>query len=66
MRFGIDCQMVISGFAQRLWIADDDRAFHAGTWRLIHEAMARSPQVAVEVFKIKAHRSVEQVQPEEL
>jgi hypothetical protein len=58
--------MVISGFAQRLWLADDDRALHAGTWRLINQAMDRSPLVAVDVFKTKAHRSVEQVLPEEL
>ncbi len=57
VRFGIDCQIVVSGFTQRLLIADDDRAVHAGTWRLVNEAISRGPNVVVEVFMIKAHRS---------
>ncbi len=40
VRFGIDCQMVVSGFGKRLFIADDDRSFHSGSWRLINEAMS--------------------------
>ncbi len=66
VQFGIDCQMVVAGFVQRLWLADDDRAVNVGTWRLINEAMDRLPQVAAKVFKIKAHRSVDQVAPDGL
>ncbi len=64
VRFGIDCQMVVSGFGKRLLIADDDRSFHSGTWRLINDAMSLAPAVGVEIFKIKAHRSREQVRPD--
>ncbi len=64
LRFSTDCQMVVSGFGARIVLADDDRSSYAGTPRLINEAIARvGEEVAVEVFKVKAHRNKERVRP---
>ena len=55
VRFGVDCQAVVLGFAARLALADDVHSMYAGIWRLINEALANSG-ASVEVFKVKAHQ----------
>ncbi len=57
LRFGIDCQMLVSGFDKRIALAEDDRSLYAGKWRLINEAIASAGSGgSVDVFEVNAHR----------